>query len=82
MENGLYASLSTTVYLALTTFRSESLLQFCANRCACLLLPTCLVEPPLYLWLKRLGMKHQHACTSNPPLAFGFALHVRAREIL
>jgi hypothetical protein len=51
MENRLFASLSTAVYLALstsqTTFRSESLLQFCANRCGRLLLPTCLVEPPL-----------------------------------
>jgi hypothetical protein len=27
-----------------------------------------------------LGMKQQHACTLNPHLAFGFDLHVRARE--
>lgn len=86
MKNRLYASLSSAVYLALsisqTTFTSESLLQFCTNRCACLLLPTCFVKLPLYLWFKRLGMKQQHACTSNPPLAFGFDLHVRARAIL
>jgi hypothetical protein len=57
MENRLYASLSTAVYLALstsqTTFRSESLLQFCTNRCAFLLQPTCFVKPLMYLWFKR-----------------------------